>query len=93
MRQQHKPAISDLHQRLYQVLPEYKPISQMKLGEIGTWKAINADGDVYLVTWERLPSQVMRRTQTFAMDYQTLVRKSTDTRALKPDEGWDLSGD
>jgi hypothetical protein len=89
MRQYQKPALQELHNRLYQILPEYKPISQLKHGQVGTWKAITSDGDVFLVTWSEGANEVMRQEKAFFCDYDGL-RKGTAQRAPGPEDGWNV---
>lgn len=82
--------LTDLHKRLHAVLPQYQPISTFK-GDSGTYKAINAEGNVYLVTWEKRDNEPPKRREEFVMDYFTLCRKSDQKVAeLKPEDGWDL---
>lgn len=83
--------LTDLHKRLHAVLPEYPPISTFA-GKSGTFKAINADGNVFLVTWTYRDGEPPLRKEEFAMDYFTLCRKSEDKiSSLAPDQGWDIS--
>lgn len=82
-----KPQLTELHQRLRQVLSEYKPISEMQ-DKSGTYKAITQDGDVYLVTWTFEENKLPHRSSEFVMDYQTLKRTSMDAKQPRPDQGW-----
>lgn len=80
---------SDLHKRLACILPQYPLISTFT-GRSGVYKAVNADGNVFLVTWTIEEGQDAKRTERFYMDYNKLVRESDAQGAgwLKPDEGW-----
>jgi hypothetical protein len=83
--------LSDLHKRLKAIMPEYKPISEYS-GKTGTYKAINGDGNVFLITWTHDEGKPPHRSESFLMDYNTLLRKSDDKMArYQPEEGWDLT--
>jgi len=82
--------LSDLHKRLKAIMPEYKPISEFN-GQSGTYKAINGDGNVFLVTWTVEEGKDSHRSESFVMDYNLLMRKSDDTMSrYEPHEGWDI---
>jgi hypothetical protein len=84
--------LTDLHQRLYQILPEYKAISSW-MGESGTFKAVDAEGNVFIVEFSR--SEVgLRQEKRFFCDYQSLVVNShTRNEAKRPEAGdnWNLT--
>lgn len=83
--------LTELHKRLYAVLPQYQPISAYS-GRSGTFKAINHEGNVYLVTWQHFEDKPPVRKEEFAMDYFTLCRKSDEkVSTMRPEQGWDLS--
>lgn len=92
MKQYNKLVLSDLHQRLYQILPEYKPISSWT-GESGTFKAVDAEGTVYLVDISRSEAG-LRHEKRFFCDYQQLVTNSmsrAEAKRTSPEENWNLT--
>lgn len=72
----HKPIITDLHQRLYSILPEYAPISTHEGDAVGTYKAVDADGNVFLVSFEAAENGLRRHKQFFC-DYGQLIANSS----------------
>jgi hypothetical protein len=89
----HKPIITDLHQRLYSILPEYAPISTHTGNSVGTYKAVDADGNVFLVDYETT-TDGLRRNKRFFCDYSQLVANSslrTEAKRCSPDENWTLT--
>lgn len=89
----HKPIITDLHQRLYSILPEYAPISTHTGNSVGTYKAVDADGNVFLVDYEAT-TDGLRRNKRFFCDYGQLVANSslrTEPKRCSPDENWTLT--
>ncbi len=84
--------LPDLHQRLYQILPEYKPISSW-MGESGTFKGVDAEGNVFIVEFNRSEAG-LRHEKRFFCDYQALVVNSQSRNEPKrPDSGenWNLT--
>ena len=93
MIKQHKPIITDLHQRLYSILPEYAPISTHEGDRTGTFKAIDADGNVFLVDFE-IGENGLRRNKRFFCDYGQLVTNSSlksEPKRSAPSENWTLT--
>jgi len=90
MKYNNKPVLTDLYARLRQVLPQYKPISEMKLGETGTWKAVDSDGNVYLVSWGVTCDKTPTRKSELVFDYQTLLRQSGQSKSYGPEDNWIL---
>ena len=89
----HKPIITDLHQRLYSILPEYAPISTHESDRTGTFKAIDADGNVFLVDFE-IGENGLRRNKRFFCDYGQLVTNSSlksEPKRSAPSENWTLT--
>ena len=89
----HKPIITDLHQRLYSILPEYAPISTHEGDRTGTFKAVDADGNVFLVDYEA-GENGLRRNKRFFCDYGQLVANSslkTEPKRSAPSENWTLT--
>jgi hypothetical protein len=81
---------ADLYKRLHAILPEYRPISEFN-GKSGSYKAVDADGRVFLVTWTCDEDQVPRRSERFLMDYAKLVSQSDTAVAwFSPEDGWTL---
>lgn len=80
---------SDLHKRLAVILPEYPLISTFN-GQAGTYKAVDAEGKVFLVTWSYDAFEKPYRTEKFHMSYERLMSESDNQGAgwFKPDEGW-----
>jgi hypothetical protein len=88
-----RPAITDLQQRLYSILPEYRPISEQKGDEEGTFKAVDFDGNVFLVDFEN-GDRGPRRCKRFFCDYAGLIANSslkTEPRQCAADENWVLT--
>ena len=88
-----RPPITDLQQRLYSILPEYKPIHQHKGDDTGTYKAVDFDGNVFLVDFEQ-GENGLRRHKRFFCDYASLVTSSslkTEPKQCAPDENWVLT--
>lgn len=88
-----KPIVTDLHQRLYTILPEYRPISTQKGDETGTFKAVDHDGNVFLVDYEEGESG-LRRNKRFFCDYAALVSSSslkTEPKRCAASENWVLT--
>lgn len=88
-----KPILNDLHQRLYSILPEYLPISAHGGTETGTFKAVDYDGNVFLVDYEEGESG-LRRNKRFFCDYATLVSSSslkTEPKRCAASENWVLT--
>lgn len=80
--------ISDLAKRLRSILPEYRPISEFA-GRSGTYKAVDADGNVYLVTWTIHEDKIPHRAEQMIMDAQKFMTASEEAMVwFKPDEGW-----
>lgn len=93
MIKQHKPIITDLHQRLYSILPEYAPISAHEGDRTGTFKAVDADGNVFLVDYEA-GENGLRRNKRFFCDYGQLVANSSlksEPKRCAPSENWTLT--
>ncbi len=70
------PELPELHTRLYQVLPEHPPISS-RMDEEGVYKAIDATGNVYLVSFTTGLTGAMAATKHRVMDYDALLRASS----------------
>jgi hypothetical protein len=89
----HKPIITDLHQRLYSILPEYAPISTHEGNRTGTYKAVDSDGHVFLVDYEA-GENGLRRNKRFFCDYGQLVANSSlksEPKRCAPSENWTLT--
>lgn len=82
--------MTDLQKRLKGVLPEYKPISEF-VGQSGTYKAVNSEGNVYLVTWVIKEGETPRRTENMVLDYNGLMSGSEAYKRPSSDEGWNLT--
>lgn len=82
--------LTDLQKRLRSVLPEYKPISEFN-GESGTYKAVNNDGNVFLVTWTCEEGKTPVRSESMIMDFNGLMNKSEGYKRPAPDEAWNLT--
>ena len=67
--------LTELHTRLAQILPDYKLISARD-SEPGTYKAITAEGTVYLVTWRQVGKK-WRVKKVKHLDYDALLRTSS----------------
>ncbi len=80
---------TDLSHKLKQVLLEYPLISTFEYGVNGTYKAIDNEGNVYLVSWDFDPDTPIRSEQ-FVMNYQQLSRQALERNQLAPHEGWVL---
>lgn len=80
---------ADLHKRLAVVLPEYPLISTFN-GKSGTYKAIDLEGKVYLVTWTFDEFDKAHRSEKLVMSYEKLLAESDNQGAgwFKPDENW-----
>lgn len=88
-----KPIISDLHQRLYSILPEYAPISQHSGDQTGTFKSVDYDGNVFLVDYEATNDGI-RRNKRFFCDYGQLLASSSlksEPKRCEPHENWTLT--
>lgn len=84
--------LTDLHKRLYAILPEIPPISSHQYGQDGVFKAIDAEGSVYEIHICYV-NGVMRRRERKLMDYALLAAQSShavEPPRLKPHEGWNL---
>jgi hypothetical protein len=79
--------LPDLYHKLKQVLPEYPLISTYQTGINGTYKAIDGEGNVWLVAWDFNPD-VPVKSQQFVMDYHALSRVAVEQNRLAPTEGW-----
>jgi hypothetical protein len=91
-RQPYKVNLSDLHARLYQILPEYPPVSAWT-GENGTYKAVDAEGNVFLVDFERGEAG-LRHEKRFFCDYQGLLAGSmikTEPKRCDAGDNWGLT--
>lgn len=76
----------DLHKKLYEVLTNTQPISK-KDGDIeGVWKAIDSEGNVYLVAWWQDADGRWHRSQKLAMAAKQV--SAYEPGRPKPDEGW-----
>lgn len=88
-----KPIITDLHQRLYSILPEYAPISKHEGDRTGTFKAVDADGNVFLIDFE-MGEKGLRRNKRFFCDYGQLMANSSlksEPKRCAPSENWTLT--
>lgn len=88
-----KPVLTDLHQRLYSILPEYDPISTWNSTKSGTFKAVDTDGNVFLVDFE-ITEDGFRRSKRFFCDYAALVATSTlrtEPKRCGASENWVLT--
>jgi len=91
--QRNKPAITDLQQRLYSVLPQYAPISTHKGDNEGTYKAIDSDGNVFLVDFS-MGENGLRRNKRFFCDYAALLASSSlrsEPKRCDAAENWTLT--
>jgi hypothetical protein len=91
--QRTKPIITDLQQRLYSILPEYAPISTHKGDDVGTYKAVDSDGNVFLVDFE-CGENGLRRQKRFFCDYAALMANSslrTEPKRCDASENWVLT--
>lgn len=85
-------SLTDLHKRLYAILPQMPPISSHQCGQDGVYKAIDAEGNVFEVHISYVDG-VMRRSERKIMDYALLSAQSShavEPPRLKPHEGWHL---
>lgn len=82
----------ELHRRLKEVLPEYKPISEWRSGMNGTYKATDASGTIYLVTIVEQPGQPVRRSVELVMSSDEAFSRSAKPGTMRPraDEGWNI---
>lgn len=78
---------AELHKRLYSVLPEYKPISQ--LDGPGTYKSIDAAGVVSLVTISVDDEGKQSRSTKRALSADEVEQRAESTRRHAPHEGWE----
>jgi hypothetical protein len=80
---------TELHKRLAAILPEYPLISTFN-GRSGHYKAVDADGRVFLVSWACDEDKAPKRTERLLMDYTRLVKESDSQGAgwFRPEEGW-----
>lgn len=85
----------ELHRRLKEVLPEYKPISEWRSGMNGTYKATDASGAIYLVTIVEEPGQPVRRSVELVMSPDEAFSRSAKPGSIRPraDEGWNIPED
>jgi hypothetical protein len=93
MYQKQKPILNDLHQRLYSILPESKPISTWEGGREGTYKAVDADGNVFLVDFSYFQG-VLRHEKRFFCDYAGLLSSSTlktEPKRASAGENWTVT--
>jgi hypothetical protein len=88
---QFQNSFGELHRRLKNVLPEYRPISEWQAGQTGTYKATDNSGCIYLVTIEYVDA-TMRRTVKLVMSAEDAARQTEEPgkRRPRPDEGWNL---
>jgi len=70
------PELPELHTRLYQVLPEHPPISS-RMDQEGIFKAIDATGNVYLVSFTTGLTGATAVQKHRVMDYDALLRASS----------------
>jgi hypothetical protein len=70
------PELPELHTRLYQVLPEHPPISS-RVDQEGIFKAIDATGNVYLVSFTTGLTGAVAIEKHRVMDYDALLRASS----------------
>ncbi len=70
------PELPELHTRLYQVLPEHPPISS-RMDQEGIFKAIDATGNVYLVSFTTGATGATAVHKHRVMDYDALLRASS----------------
>lgn len=70
------PELTELHTRLYQVLPEHPPISS-RMDQEGVYKAIDATGNVYLVSFTTGLTGATAVQKHRVMDYDALLRASS----------------
>lgn len=85
--------LSDLHQRLYSILPEYAPISTHTGDTVGTYKSVDADGNVFLVDYEAADNG-LKRNKRFFCDYAGLVANSSlksEPKRCGAGENWVLT--
>jgi hypothetical protein len=88
---QFQTSFVELHRRLNQVLSDYQPISAWKSGDVGTYKATDASGCIYLVTIS-YEGDTMRRKVELALGAEDASRQTEEPgrRRPRPDEGWNL---
>jgi hypothetical protein len=70
------PELPELHTRLYQVLLEHPPISA-RMDQEGIFKAIDATGNVYLVSFTTGLTGATAVQKHRVMDYDALLRASS----------------
>jgi len=70
------PELPELHTRLYQVLLDHPPISS-RMDQEGIFKAIDATGNVYLVSFTLNATGATSTTKHRVMDYDALLRASS----------------
>lgn len=82
---------TDLHKRLACVLPEYPLISTFN-GQAGTYKAVDLEGKVFLVTWSYDDFGNPYRSERLAMGFEKLMAESESGGAgwHRPNEGWNI---
>lgn len=88
-----KPILNDLHQRLYSILPEYAPVSTWEWGKEGTYKAVDYDGNVFLVDYS-YSDGLLRHEKRFFCDYAGLLSSSTlktEPKRASPGENWTIT--
>lgn len=88
-----KPILTDLHQRLYSMLTEYPPISTWEGGKEGTYKAVDHDGNVFLVDFS-VSDGVLKREKRFFCDYAGLLASSTlktEPKRASAGENWTIT--
>lgn len=81
-----------LYRRLAQVYPEYRSVSSRVGDELGTFKAIDREGNIYLVTWvepytdERGHHVIRRKKQLViqAGDVETSIRQTPMSPRYEP---------
>ncbi len=88
---QFQTSFVELHRRLNQVLPDHQPISAWKSGDVGTYKATDASGCIYLVTIG-YEGETMKRSVEPALSAEDASRQTEEPgkRRPRPDEGWNL---
>lgn len=79
---------SDLAKRLRSVLKEHRCISEFT-GQSGVYKAVDGDGNVFLVEWICKDGEMPWRQERLVMDSARFFKESEESSNwFKPDENW-----
>jgi hypothetical protein len=80
----------DLHKKLYAVLKNTDPISKRIEDIEGVWKAIDGEGNVYLVAWWKDEDGKWHRSQKLQLDAKQVANQFAEEESgrPKPHEAW-----